>query len=346
MEDKWLGQIISSLGLAASVSQTVASKETKIKGACLEIAVIVNDWRAQIVGGLETALMLWEACCIPSLLHGAGTWVQINQATENRLNSLQVWFLRLILRIGQGSPVASLLWDSSLLDMSLRVWRQKILMVVHLRSLDEPTLARQVYEEQKKQNWPGLASETKTICDNLNIEDCNITQLGKLKYMEYVTQACHDLNEKRLREKATSLKCARISAEEYGKKKYLQEKNISDARDHYRARFGLLAFAGNYSHDKKYAKSDWLCQCQQSSESESHLMTGSCKVYGDLNKEFGDLREDDNLVNFFKAVLDRRDILEEEERSTSVSDTLGASSAPGSPGIRTRQLGDFIHSAD
>ena len=37
-------------------------------------------------------------------------------------------------------------------------------------------------------------------------------------------------------------------------------------------------------------------------------------------KEFGDLREDNNLVDFFKAVLDRRDSIEEEERS--VSDTL------------------------
>ena len=68
-------------------------------------------------------------------------------------------------------------------------------------------------------------------------------------------------------------------------------------------------------------------------------------MYGDLNEEFGDLREDNNLVNFFKAVLDRRDLLEEEEMSRSVSDTLGASSVPGSPGIRTRRLGEFIHSA-
>ena len=153
------------------------------------------------------------------------------------------------------------------------------------------------------------------------------------------------MNEKRLREKATSIKCARIAAEGYGRKKYLQEKNIGDARTHYRACFGLLAFARNYSHDRKYAKSDWLCKCQQSSESESHLMTGSCKVYGDLNEEFGDLREDTNLVNFFKAVLDRRDLIEEEERSRSVSDTLGASSVSGLPGIRTRRLGDFILSA-
>ena len=61
VEDKWLGQIISSAGLTASVAKTVATKEGKIKGACLEIAIVVNDWRAQAVGGMETALMLREA---------------------------------------------------------------------------------------------------------------------------------------------------------------------------------------------------------------------------------------------------------------------------------------------
>ena len=184
MEDKWLGQIISSAGLAASVARTVATKEGKIKGACLEIAIIVNDWRAQAVGGLETALMLSEACCIPSMLHAAGTWVDINKQTENKLNSLQIWFVCSALRIGQGSPVAALLWDFSLLDMSIRIWREKILMVLHIRSLDETSLARQVYEEQKLKDWPGLARETRNICIKLDIEDCNITQLGKPKYRE------------------------------------------------------------------------------------------------------------------------------------------------------------------
>ena len=42
-EDKWLGQIISAKGLADSVARTVASREGKIKGACLEISIIVND---------------------------------------------------------------------------------------------------------------------------------------------------------------------------------------------------------------------------------------------------------------------------------------------------------------
>ena len=51
-------------------------------------------------------------------------------------------------------------------------------------------------------------------------------------------------------------------------------------------------------------------------------------MYGDLKENFGDLNEDDNLVKFFLAVLERRDNLEEEERlcqeTQGVIDTLGA----------------------
>ena len=118
-----------------------------------------------------------------------------------------------------------------------------------------------------------------------------------------------------------------------------------DIPQYFRARFGLRAFAGNYSHDRQYAKSDWLCRCQLTTESESHILSGTCKVYGDLNQHFGDLNEDSNLVTFFKAVLDRRDYLEEEEQF-GVLDTLGASSVPGLPGIWTRGPGDLNFQAD
>ena len=61
-------------------------------------------------------------------------------------------------------------------------------------------------------------------------------------------------------------------------------------------------------------------------------------MYGDLIENFGDLTEDNNLVEFFKAVLDRRDTLDEEERLCDdipgVKDTSGASSTLGIPGWR------------
>jgi hypothetical protein len=116
----------------------------------------VEDWRSQAVGGMETALILWEACCVPSMLHGAGTWVEITPETERRLNALQHWFVRLMLRVGPGAPTASLCWDTGLMDMGLRVWKEKLVMIQAIRNLGEDTLAKKIYNEQTARvAWPG-----------------------------------------------------------------------------------------------------------------------------------------------------------------------------------------------
>ena len=313
-EYKWLGQILSSKGLASCVSSTVLSREGKIRGACLEIAVVVNDWRCQTVGGMETALMLWETCCVSSLLHGAGTWTEIDKQTEKKMNQLQNWYLRLILRIGPGAPSASLRWDFQVLDMSLRVWREKAMMVLHIRSLDKETLAYRVYQEQYKKEWPGLARETQLICRELGIEDCNTTCISKSKYRTLLTEACHEKNKQLLRSAATEVKCVRIQKEAYGAAVYYKNTTIEETRRWFKTRFGLEKFAGNYSHDRRFAKTDWLCQCKVTVEDEGHIVSGLCPVHGGLRTQFGDLGEDKNLVDFFKAVLDRREELGEDER--------------------------------
>ena len=70
------------------MSETFLAREGKIREACVDIAKIVNDWRARVGGVMATALILLEACCIPSLLHGAGTWTEIPMALEKKLNKL------------------------------------------------------------------------------------------------------------------------------------------------------------------------------------------------------------------------------------------------------------------
>ena len=71
-KEKWLGQQISARGLAESVAETVAAKEGKIKEACIEVANIVNDWRTEIVGGLDADGAIKRKKCFLSgevLLH-------------------------------------------------------------------------------------------------------------------------------------------------------------------------------------------------------------------------------------------------------------------------------------
>ena len=53
-------------------------------------------------------------------------------------------------------------------------------------------------------------------------------------------------------------------------------------------------------------------------------------MYGELSSQFGDLQDDKNLVQYFQAVLDRRDILEEvDRRQQSSTAAVGASLLSG-----------------
>ena len=197
------------------------------------------------------------------------------------------------------------------LEMGLRIKIDKIMLVLHIRNLKENTLAKQIYKEQKKLNWPGLAAESKAICLELDIEDCNSTTMNKCDYKKVVIRACHKKNEEKLRALGRG-KCERIQIEDYGKKSYLQKKNIFHVRHQYRSRFKMQPFAGNYSQDQRLKKSDWLCLCLQSREDEAHLTSGQCTVFGDLALKYTDLTDDENLVEFFREVLDRRDQLDQE----------------------------------
>jgi hypothetical protein len=314
--DKWLGQQLSGGGLGQSVAATVAAREGRVRGACLEIADIVEDWRTQAVGGMETALVLWEACCVPNLLHGAGTWMEMSTETEKKMNSLQNWFVRLMLRVGPGAPTASLCWDTGLMDMGLRVWKEKLLMVLYIRSLGEETLARRIYNEQKAKQWPGLSRETTKICQDLDIEDANETSINKALYKKVIDAACQAEQQRRLSKQAEGrVKCQKVATETYGKKEYIGNKKITEVRKWYRTRYGMQPFAGNFSRDRRFAKSQWLCRCEEAREEEQHLLSGSCRIYGDIRAKFGELKEDRDLVAFFEEVLERRKELEEETRS-------------------------------
>ena len=73
-----------------------------------------------------------------------------------------------------------------------------------------------------------------------------------------------------------------------------------------------------------------MCQCLRKVEEKDHIVSGQFEVYGDLRSQFGDLQDDKNLVQYFQAVLDRRDILQEEDRRQhSSTAAVGASLVSG-----------------
>ena len=160
-------------------------------------------------------------------------------------------------------------------------------------------LARSVYEEQVTNKWPGLVQEVEHICLELGVESAQKTKMSKKSYRSKLTEACHTKNKERIKyESLGKVKCERILAEEYGRKEYVDSELVSHVRDTYRARFGLLPFAGNFKNDKRFSGNGGLCRCSRNLEDEPHLLSGNCEVFGDIRVKYGDLRDNESLVRF------------------------------------------------
>ena len=132
-----------------------------------------------------------------------------------------------------------------------------------------------------------------SICYSLNLSAYFIIicltaiQLTWIKHLhKFGCQACHVLNEARILQAASDIKCSRIKEEQYGRKSSILTQTVKQCRDWFRTRFGLTYFAANYSHSKKYFKTNWMCRCGSDREEESHIVSGNCEVYGDLRLQF------------------------------------------------------------
>ena len=113
---------------------------------------------------------------------------------------------------------------------------------------------------------------------------------------------------------SASEKCERILKDDYGRKSYFGGKKPGEVRDFYSTRVNMLKLAGNFSHDKRFLKTNFLCRCGLREEQE-HIRT-SCPMYADIRAKYSNLDNDDVLVQFFRDVLERRDVIDDEHSSS------------------------------
>ena len=248
VSDKWLGDIFHQDGLAASVSATIEDRVPKVKGAMYEAAAIVEDWRSQCVGGFRSAVDLWELAILPTLLYNSETWVHIPKVAEDRLEDLQAYFMRLILRVPQGTPKVALQSETGLLSMKLRIWKRKCMLIHHIQNMEEGALAKQVYSEQRRNDWPGLAKEVTEICKELGIADVNLSTYTKCGLKNVLEKACQVKDEGDLLKKMGN-KTEKLKEENCKMKDYMKLKSLADVRSTFRVRTNMVeVFRGSFKN--------------------------------------------------------------------------------------------------
>ena len=149
-QDMYLGDVLSTNGLAGSVEATVMQRLGKVKGAIYEAAAILKDYRMQAIGGMMGAWDIWEKAIIPRLLANCGSWVEISKPTVKLLEETQNLYCHLVYACPGSTPKPALRGQAGLLNIEHRVWLEKICLVSNIlfNHSEQETYARELLQEQ------------------------------------------------------------------------------------------------------------------------------------------------------------------------------------------------------
>ena len=190
-----------------------------------------------------------------------------------------------------------------MLSMKLRIWKKKLMFLHHIKNLKDTDLAKMIWKEQLDQDWPGLVKEAKGICSELEIEDVNETSCSKNEWRNIVSKACKAKDKVEIMaEMEGKTKLEHLMQDGVEAKPSLHAKPLSQVREQFEIRtFMTKGFKANFK--SKY--SDLKCEaCGSETDSQSHAMV--CPEYADLRVSV-DFTKDEDLVNYFRKVLERRD---------------------------------------
>ena len=196
------------------------------------------------------------------------------------------------------------------MSMKHRIEKEKLMLINHVKQLDNKTLAKQIYDQQVENKWPGLAEETKEICERLNITDINLTPFDKYELKDVIKNAVKREDEVKMRnEMEGKTKTKNLVTESFSLKSYFNEKSLTKTREIFRIRTNMNELKGNFKNDTKNKHAGVMCvACGTEEEVNTHVMV--CSHYEDLRQGLNFSKNED-LVRFFRGVKDRReDILD------------------------------------
>ena len=202
----------------------------------------------------------------------------------------------------------ALAWDTATLSMQNRIIQKKLNLINHIKSLDNESLAKLVFNEQRKYGYPGLVTETQKICQSLGIPDITDEKkrdMKKRQWKEKIKKVVEKKNETELKDKIKDLeKLVIMKDESYEQKSYLAQMSLKDARMMFRIRTRTIKCKMNQSSSRTNKEALWQCSGCGCIDTQSHII--HCSAYQNL-REGKSINNDDDLVEYFTQVMKIRD---------------------------------------
>ena len=207
------------------------------------------------------------------------------------------------------TPTPLLRFDLGSLTMQERVDQKKLNLLHHLKNLDSKSLAAEMFELQRKYNFPGLVSECRILFKTYNLPNIadEKLSLSKFRWKSMVKKAIKQTSEANIKEdfrKFSKLMNQNFEDENLEIKDYIKTMNLRNSRTKFRIRSHMVPVKMNRKSDPQFAKELWRCNDCLSMDSQSHILW--CPAYAPL-REGKNLDDDLDLVTYFQKVIKIRE---------------------------------------
>ena len=286
-EEKYLGDIISTDGRNI---KNVKARVAKGKGIVSRILTILEG----IPLGefyFEIAMVLRNALLVSSMLCNSECWYNVTKAELDLLETIDVQFLRRILKVPKSTPKEMLYLDLGCVPFRQIIQKRRILFLHYILNESQDSLMYRFLQCQllnrKKRDWITQAlTDIQDLKLDLKLEDVKTMKKSKLKKMlnfAVKEKAFIELeNKKKSHTKVMNIKHAKLEIQRYlkaNKMKLSQEEAITIFKMRSRVSNVKVNFRGKYE--------SFQCDvCEEEvEETQEHLI--KCKEINKKKKIIG-----------------------------------------------------------
>ena len=170
--ETYLGMQFAEKGASESITQTLLTRRVKCMTKSVELAKNLEDDRIQALGWLVTAVNVFNAVIVSTLLYGCGSWTNMTKAQEELVEAIQRQCLITVLGISSKCSYKSLLYVTGIMPAMDLVKKTKVTFINDLFHIKAKGICKEVLEKEYELGLVrGLVKEVKEICETVEIDD-------------------------------------------------------------------------------------------------------------------------------------------------------------------------------
>ena len=110
--------------------------------------------------------MLIESCLSSLVKFGCEMWDDLAEKDVKEIDNLKVKVIKRVLELPYSTPSAAVKYEFGLLDFSLEILMEKVLLAVKVLKSDDNRIAKQLLKLCLQKNVPGFCRQVLSICSN------------------------------------------------------------------------------------------------------------------------------------------------------------------------------------